>query len=115
MAGLRAYYNPPPPSGKDELGERALIKGNSTLTPIFAVFSTSTPALAQVFALALSLLGRNINENLQKSINLTLESFICDQEHGQLQVNSALNDKLLKVKNFELYYKQLHMEYYYFY
>lgn len=72
------------PISKDELAERASTEGSSILTLISAAFYTSTPAPVQILTLTPGPTGIYTDINLQKTIRLTLKSFIRKQEHDLL-------------------------------
>lgn len=99
---------------------RALTNGSGTPVLTLAIFNAPTltlieaPAPVQIFVPALCLPNWYINKNLQRATKLTLESFIRSQEHGQLQTNSAPQNKPLKDRNLNLYYDHLHIKYNYF-
>lgn len=98
---------------KNELVGR--IPTNDSGIPVVSRTPTSTSTLSQAFTSTLGLPDGYTNKNLQKTTKLVLKLFIWGQEHGQIQVNFALQDRPLKAKNFNLYYKHLYIEYYYFY
>ena len=78
MAEPRTYCNPLF-IGKDELiGDtpKASIKGSDTPIPIPAISKTSTPTPTPAFAFVLGLVGRYMNEDLQRAIKLALELFV---------------------------------------
>ena len=114
MAGLYTRCNPPL-GGKNELAG-APTKGNSTP----AVFRAPTPALAQAPAPILALAstpdpqGRYTDKDLQRATKLALELFVKDQEHSQLQANSAPREQLLKARFPDIYYKKSHLDCYCF-
>ena len=118
MAGLHIRCNPPF-GGKDELAG-APIKRNSipaifcapTPAPAQALAPTSAPASASASALGPP--GRYTDEDLQRATKLALESFIKDQENGQLQANFAPRKQPLKAQFFNLYYENSHLDYYRF-
>ena len=64
---------------------------NGTSKPTPAIFCASTLTPAQVSVptptLALDLLGRYMDKNLQKATKLALELFVKGQEYGQLKAN----------------------------
>ena len=114
MAGPSTHRNLPF-GGKDELAG-ASTKRNSTSAvfcaptpaPAQALASTPTPAPASVPGLP----GRYTDKNLQRATKLALESFVKGQEHGQ--ANSVPQDRALKARNSDLYYRGSHMKCYYF-
>lgn len=65
-----------PPTGKNELAGEALIKGSGAFTLIPAVFRISTPTPIQDLAPAPGQLSRYMDEELQRTTKLALESFI---------------------------------------
>lgn len=74
MIGLCIYHNPLSLASKDELAKRASTKGNDIPTPTFATPKAFTSAPAS--ASALVPLDRFKNKNLQRDIELGLESSI---------------------------------------
>ena len=108
-----------PPSGEDEL---AGAPTKSTPTPSPVVSRTQTPApaqnpapapaLAPVPALASGQPGMYTDVDLQRATRLALELFVKGQEHGQ--ANPVSQDRVLKARNPDLYYKSSHMKCYYF-
>lgn len=71
-------------------------------------------ALAQAAALALDLPSKHLNENLQKTTKLALELFLQNQKYIQFQVNSAFCKWPLKAWFSDLYYSNLHLDFYCF-
>ena len=88
----------------------ALTDDSGILVPTLVVSHAPTPALAS----ALSLPGRYTNKDLQRATKLVLELFVKDQEHSQLQPNSAPYKQLVKVWFSELYYENSHLDCYHF-
>lgn len=76
MAGLYVCYNFFFSTGEDKLARRAYTKGNGISTPTSTLFRALTSTSASTFALVLGLLGKYINEDLQKVFKLALELFI---------------------------------------
>ena len=108
MAGPRTRRNPPP-GGKDEFAG-APTESNSTPTPSPVLSRAQTPAQAQnpAPAPAPGPPGMFTDVDLQRATRLAPESFVKGQEHGQ--ANSVSRDRVLKVRNPDLYYENSHME-----
>ena len=83
-----------------------------------ALVQIPIPAQAPVFTLTFtSALGpprRYTNKNLQKAIKLALKIFAKGQKYDQLQTNSARFKQSLKVGFHDLYYRNSHLDCYYF-
>lgn len=69
MVGPRTCHNAFPYTCKDELAEKALINSSSTFAIFCPLICTSSLILilAQVFTLALGLLGKYTDKNLQRA------------------------------------------------
>lgn len=120
MAGPCTCHNSPPTSD-NELAINALkapTKSSGTPTPTRAVSCVPTLAPAQVFAPAQALApvpdppGSYTDEDLQRATKLAVNLYNKGQEHGQLQANSAPQERPLKVWFPDLYYGNLHLDYY---
>ena len=111
MACPRTRCNPPP-AGKDELARRTLFEGSGIPTPTPAASRAPTPAHTQDPIPVPGLPDMYTNIDLQRATSLALELFVKGQEHGQ--ANSASRKRAFKARNFDLYYRNLHMECYYF-
>lgn len=123
MVGPQARHNALPPVGKDELAGGAPwapTKSNSTPISIPAASwaptptPTQTPAPTQAFAQAPGPPGLYMDADLQKATKLALDLFVKGQEHGQLQANTAPQERPLKARFSNLYYGNLHLNCYRF-
>ena len=76
--------------------------------------SASILALAPVIAFTSGPLERYIDDDLQKARKLASKSFAKGQEYSLFQANFVFQKQLLKACFFNLYYKNPHLDYYYY-
>ena len=112
MTGLYTRRNPLL-GGKNKLAE-APTEGNSTLAVSCALIPAPTQAPALTLASGPGPPGRYTDKDLQRVTKLALKLFVKGQEYGQLQANSAPCEQLLKTRFPNLYYGNLHLDYYCF-